>query len=133
MVAAVDQEADAVTYSEIESFLNTFRDPGCTSVEHSEWANEMVFTLMDRAPEEFFRALKSADSAIEEAIFVDVLDHPINDFINYPAIMRAIESKIADDEIRRYAIDIFGPYYEEHIRYREAWEKENNAKWEYDQ
>ncbi len=132
-VAAVDKEAEIITDSEIQKFLNTFRDPGCRSVEYSEWANEMVFTLMAKAPEKFFRALKSAESSVEEAISEDVLDHPIHDLINYPKIMTAIETEIADANIRHYADDLFRPYYDEHVLYRDSWEKENDQKWIYEQ
>jgi len=132
-VAAVDKEAEVITDSEIRKFLNTFRHPGCRSVEYSEWANKMVFALMAKVPEKFFRALKSADSSVEDAISEDVLDHPIHDLINYPKIMTAIETEIADLDTRRYADDLFRPYYDEHILYRDSWEKENDQKWKYQQ
>lgn len=132
-VAAVDKEAEIITDSEIRKFLRTFRDSGCRSVEYSEWANEMVFTLMAKVSEKFFRALKSADSSVEKAISEDVLDHPIHDLINYPKIMTAIETEIADADIRRYADDLFRPYYDEHIVYRDSWEKENDQRWRYEQ
>lgn len=129
-VAAVDKDASEISNAEIEAFLDTFRGSDCKSVEYAEWANEMVFTLMEKLPDRFFRALKH-DPAVTETIVVEVLDHPIHDLINYPAIMTAIESGIAEREVKDFAVVTFRPYYDEHVRYRDLWEKQNDAKWTY--
>lgn len=132
-VAGVDKTADAIDEAQLRDFLDTFRGSRCTAVEYSEWANEAVFALMGKIPEKFFRALRAAGPSVKHAIITRVLDQPIHDLINYPEISNAIESRIEDRELRRYADETFRPYYEEHMRYREWWEKENNATWTYGQ
>lgn len=132
-VVPVDLYASQTSEVEIRAFLYTFRDSGCSSVEYSEWANEMVFTLMDTLPEKFFDALKRAGLSVEAAIIEDGLDHPLHDLINYPKIKLAIRSQIADAEARRCAELLFRPNYYGHIRHREWGKQENNAKWRYEQ
>ncbi len=130
-VADINKVSSKVTDENIRKYLDSLVSDICRgNVEYAEWSNESIFLLMEKMPEKFFALLKQSNFNIQDAIRHE-LEHPIHDMINYPNIMDSIKSGIKDESLRTYAVKLFSPYYERHIKEVRKWEETNKQKWEY--
>ena len=83
-VRIVNQYLDSLTDQMLSEFLCTFDNSCKNNVEYSEFSNETLFAVLEKAPTLFFQVLTTRQ--IDHKIILKEIENPINDLINLQAV-----------------------------------------------
>ncbi len=83
-VRIVNQHLDSLTYQMLTEFLCTFDNSCKNNVEYSEFSNETLFSVLEKAPNLFFQVM--ATRQIDNKIILKEIENPINDLINLQTV-----------------------------------------------
>ncbi len=107
----------------IAQFLRAVHSDECQkSLEFEEWGTETIYDLMQDAPETFFSVLMQVPPPVQASV-ITALDQPADQFIDYAAIYESIRTRVRDKQIRDYALRIFTPHYQRHLKEQQEWER----------
>lgn len=129
-LGAVHQTMAKPSDDVVARFLQSVHSDDCRgNTEFEEWSTETLFDLMQDAPETFFRVLMHSSKPVEASV-VKALESPVDLFIDYPAIYESINIGVRDARVRDYALQIFTPHYQRHLKEQKEWEERNRPKGE---
>jgi len=94
-VKTVNEHLDSLTFQIVNEFLCTFDNSCINNAEYSEWSNETLFKVLDKAPTIFFQVV--AKGQVDKKILLRQIENPIND-IDIQIIYNKIkETKVPTD------------------------------------
>jgi hypothetical protein len=98
-VKTINDNLDNLTFKMVDEFLCTF-DKSCeNNVEFSEWSNEMLFKVLDKSTELYFKVL--TNGKIENAeIILDEIKNPIVE-IDYQKIYNNIKKVDTQEKLKK--------------------------------
>ncbi len=127
-LAAVHQPMTALSKDAVARFLKSVHSDHCRDhLEFEEWSTETIFDLMQDAPETFFGVLMHSPEPVQASV-VKALDSPVDLFVDYPAVYESISTGIRDTRLRDYALSIFTPHYQRHLKEQKEWEQRYKPK-----
>lgn len=127
-LAAVHQPTAKLTKDVIARFLRAVHSSDCqNNLEFEEWSTETIYDLMQDAPEPFFGALMRSPEPVQASV-VKALDGPVDLFVDYSAIYESISTGVRDKRLREYALGIFTPHYQRHLKEQREWERLNGPQ-----
>jgi len=97
-VRLVNQHLDSLTDQMLSEFLCTFDNSCKNNVEYSEFSNETLFTVLEKAPTLFFQVLTTRQ--IDDKIILKEIENPINDLINLQAVYDKTKLATAKTELK---------------------------------
>lgn len=122
-LAGVHQAPLKLSEDAVARFLRSVHSGDCQSdLEFEAWSTETLFDLMQDTPETFFRVLMKASPSVQASV-ITALDNPADEFIDYSAIYESITTGVRDKRLRDYALRIFTPHYQRHLKEQKAWER----------
>jgi hypothetical protein len=97
-VRIVNQHLDSLTDQMLSEFLCTF-DISCEiNAEYSEFSNETLFAVLEKAPNLFFRVLTTRQ--IDNKIILKEIENPINDLIDLQSVYDQTKLATAQSELK---------------------------------
>ena len=96
-LVVVDNHLDSLTYQIVKDFLCTFDDTCKTNSEYSEWSNEILYKVIEKAPEIFFQVITKEQ--IDNKILIEEIENPILDY-DYQKIYNKIKVTKAPIDIK---------------------------------
>jgi hypothetical protein len=115
----------------VKKFLETFSDSKCqNNVEYSEYANEILFHLIDEHPKACFTELFTL-STRQIRMVADEILYPINDGIPVDQIYERLKKAHLLPELKNRALKFMMPTFEKQRKMIDRWEKANKKKWSY--
>ena len=97
-VRIVNQHLDSLTAQMLSEFLCTFDNSCKNNVEYSEFSNETLFAVLEKAPNLFFQVMTTGQ--IDNKIILKEIENPINDLINLQKIYDKIKLASAKTELK---------------------------------
>lgn len=95
-VKIVNENLDKLTMQMVSRFLCTFDSTCANNSEYSEWSNETLFKVLEKAPGIFFQVV--VNGQVDNKILLDQIENPINDVIDIQIIYDKIkETKVQTD------------------------------------
>lgn len=127
-LAAVHQPMATLTQDAVARFLRAVHSKACRDdLDFEEWSTETIYDLMQDAPETFFRVLMRSPKPVQASV-VNALDGPVDLFVDYAAIYESISTGVRDKRLREYALAIFTPHYQRHLKEQREWERLNTPR-----
>ena len=77
-VKIVIEHLDSLTFQIVDDFVCTFDSSCNTNVEYSEWSNETLFKVLDKAPTIFFQVIDKGH--VDNKILLTEIENPIHEF-----------------------------------------------------
>ena len=96
-LVVVDNHLDSLTYQIVKEFLCTFDDTCKTNSEYSEWSNEILYKVIEKAPEIFFQVITKEQ--IDNKILLEEIENPILDY-DYLKIYNKIKVTKAPKDLK---------------------------------
>ena len=94
-VKIVNEHLDSLTFQMVSDFLCTFDKSCFNNAEYSEWSNETLFNVLDKAPGIFFQVVIKGQ--VDSKILLNQIENPINE-IDFQIIYDKIkETKVPTD------------------------------------
>jgi hypothetical protein len=97
-VRIVNQHLTSLTDQMLSEFLCTFDNACKNNVEYTEFSNETLFAVLDKAPNLFFQVMSSG--LIDNEIILKEIENPINDRIDLQEIYDNIKLSTAKTEFK---------------------------------
>lgn len=103
LIAIVDSIED-LNESLVLNFLSTFSILCENNVEFSQWSNELLFKILDKAPDLFVKTLDENAYRLDTTSILKELEAPIHDLIDINLIIEKIDAVNSDDDIKNEII-----------------------------
>jgi len=97
-VRIVNQHLDSLTAQMLSEFLCTFDNSCKNNAEYSEYSNETLFAVLEKAPNLFFQVM--ATGQIDNKIILKEIENPISDLINLQNIYNETKLATAKTELK---------------------------------
>ena len=97
-VRIANQHLDSLTTKILFDFLSTFDNSCKNNVEYSEFSNETLFAVLEKAPDLLFQVLSSEE--IDDRIIIKEIGNPINDLIDLQNIYNKTRRATAKPELK---------------------------------
>jgi len=97
-VRIVNQHLGSLTAQMISEFLCTFDNSCRNNVEYSEFSNETLFAVLEKAPNLFFQVVSRGQT--DNSIILQEIENPISDLIDLQKIYDKIKHTTTKTEIK---------------------------------
>ncbi|TAH42514.1 MAG: hypothetical protein EYC69_05410 [Bacteroidetes bacterium] len=97
VLSVVNQNMDNLNLKMVTDFICTFDSSCQINVEYSEWSNETLFKVIDKATDLYFVAFQLDD--VETSLILDELENPIMD-VDIQRIYNRVKSIPVQDSIK---------------------------------
>ncbi len=87
----------------LSEFMCTFDNSCKNNVEYSEFSNETLFAVLEKAPNLFFQVMTTGQ--IDNEIILKEIENPINDLINLQAVYDKTKLATAKTELKTDYLD----------------------------
>ena len=97
-VKIVNEHIDSLTFKMVSDFLCTFDDSCINNVEYSEWSNETLFKVINKAPTLFFKVIEKGQ--VDNNLLLKEIESPINDLIDLQGTYDKLNSTTVSPDIK---------------------------------
>ena len=97
-VKIVNAHIDSLTFQAVSEFLCTFDASCINNVEYSEWSNETLFKVLNKAPAIFFQVI--AKGQVDKNLLLKEVESPIHDLIDLSKTYNNLKSASAPSDTK---------------------------------
>ncbi|NOU47118.1 MAG: hypothetical protein HOO86_08660 [Bacteroidales bacterium] len=97
-VLLVSENLDCLTTEMLNEFLCTFDKSCSVNVEYSEFSNETLYAVLEKAPTLFFQVI--ANGQFDNDILIEEIKNPINDLIDLQSVYDNAKSLFFEKELK---------------------------------
>ncbi|MBI5914935.1 MAG: hypothetical protein HY842_06125 [Bacteroidetes bacterium] len=102
-VKIVIDHLDSLTFQIVDDFLCTFDSSCNTNLEYSEWSNETLFKVLDKAPAIFFQVI--AKRQVDNKILFTEIENPVHDGFDLQEIYDKILATSVPTDLKTKFLD----------------------------